>query len=217
MNGQIRLTEQGEVIASKYAHPEIGRRNLETLVAATLEATLLQPTKTAPKAFLDAADAISAASMAAYRTLVYETPGFTDYFFAATPIREIAELNIGSRPASRKATRAHRGPARDSLGLQLGPVPRGAARLVRLRLGDRGLRSATSAGSARSALALLQQMHRQWPFFRTLLSNMDMVLAKSDLRWPRATSSWSRTSGSAKRIFARDRGRVAAHRARRWR
>ena len=105
VNGQIRLTEQGEVIASKYAHPEIGRRNLETLVAATLEATLLHPTKAAPKAFLDAAAALSEASMAAYRALVYETPGFTDYFFSATPIREIAELNIGSRPASRKATR----------------------------------------------------------------------------------------------------------------
>ncbi|MEY2890737.1 MAG: hypothetical protein RJA98_645, partial [Pseudomonadota bacterium] len=106
VNGQIRLTEQGEVIASKYSHPEIGLRNLETLVAATLEATLLHPTKSAPKSFLDMAAGISDASMAAYRKLVYETPGFTEYFFSATPIREIAELNIGSRPASRKATRA---------------------------------------------------------------------------------------------------------------
>ncbi|MEP6825489.1 MAG: phosphoenolpyruvate carboxylase, partial [Ramlibacter sp.] len=105
VRGQLRLTEQGEVINSKYANPEIGRRNLETLVAATLEATLLQPTKPATKAFLVAAEALSAESMAAYRALVYETPGFTDYFFGATPIREIAELNIGSRPASRKAAR----------------------------------------------------------------------------------------------------------------
>jgi phosphoenolpyruvate carboxylase len=104
VRGQIRLTEQGEVIGSKYANPEIGRRNLETLVAATLEATLLQPTKPAPKAFLEAAEALSRASMRAYRALVYETPGFTDYFFGATPIREIAELNIGSRPASRKSS-----------------------------------------------------------------------------------------------------------------
>ena len=104
VRGQIRLTEQGEVIGSKYANPEIGRRNLETLVAATLEATLLQPTKPAPKAFLEAAEQLSITSMKAYRSLVYETPGFTDYFFGSTPIREIAELNIGSRPASRKAT-----------------------------------------------------------------------------------------------------------------
>ena len=102
VRGQIRLTEQGEVIASKYANPEIGRRNLETLVAATLEATLLQPTKSATKAFLESAAQLSQASMGAYRALVYETPGFTEYFFNSTPIREIAELNIGSRPASRK-------------------------------------------------------------------------------------------------------------------
>jgi phosphoenolpyruvate carboxylase len=106
VNGQIRLTEQGEVIASKYANPEIGRRNLETLVAATLEATLLHPTKSAPRAFLDAAGADQRGQLRRLPRLVYETPGFTDYFFAATPIREIAELNIGSRPASRKATRA---------------------------------------------------------------------------------------------------------------
>ncbi|MBY0468319.1 MAG: phosphoenolpyruvate carboxylase, partial [Burkholderiaceae bacterium] len=112
VNGQIRLTEQGEVIASKYAHPEIGRRNLETLVAATLEATLLPAAAGgkkagrmgAPQRFLDAAAAISEASYAAYRKLVYETPGFTEYFFSATPIRETAGLHIGSRPAARKAT-----------------------------------------------------------------------------------------------------------------
>ena len=106
VNGQIRLTEQGEVIASKYWHPEIGRRHLETLVAATLEATLLHPTRSAPKRFLEAAAEISDASHAAYRQLVYEPPGFADYFFSAAPIGEIAELNIGSRPASRKATQA---------------------------------------------------------------------------------------------------------------
>ncbi|MBK5204191.1 MAG: phosphoenolpyruvate carboxylase, partial [Polaromonas sp.] len=104
VRGQIRLTEQGEVIGSKYANPEIGRSNLETLVAATLEATLLQPTKPATREFLQAAAQLSQSSMAAYRALVYETPGFTEYFFSATPIREIAELNIGSRPASRKAS-----------------------------------------------------------------------------------------------------------------
>ncbi|MBM3386425.1 MAG: phosphoenolpyruvate carboxylase, partial [Betaproteobacteria bacterium] len=103
VRGQIRLTEQGEVIGSKYANPEIGRRNLETLVAATLEATLLQPTKPATRAFLNTAAELSEASMAAYRQLVYGTPDFSDYFFDATPLRELTQLNIGSRPASRKA------------------------------------------------------------------------------------------------------------------
>ena len=82
VRGQIRLTEQGEVIASKYANPEIGRRNLETLVAATLEATLLPADKPVPKAFLEAAATLSQASMDAYRKLVYGTAGFTDYFLS---------------------------------------------------------------------------------------------------------------------------------------
>ena len=180
VNGQIRLTEQGEVIASKYAHPEIGLRNLETLVAATLEATLLHPTKSAPKAFLEAADAISAASYAAYRKLVYETPGFTDYFFNATPIREIAELNIGSRPASRKSTRAIEDLRAIPWGFSWGqcrvalPGWCGFGSAIEAFLG-------TVPKARKERLALLQKMHRQWPFFRTLLSNLDMVLAKSDL------------------------------------
>ena len=90
VKGQIRLTEQGEVINAKYANPEIGRRNLETLMAAALEATLLQRTEKAPPEFLALAERLSEASRSAYRGLVYETPGFTDYFFAATPIAEIA-------------------------------------------------------------------------------------------------------------------------------
>ncbi len=179
VNGQIRLTEQGEVIASKYANPEIGRRNLETLVAATLEATLLHPTKSAPKSFLDAAQALSDASFKAYRGLVYETPGFAEYFFAATPIREIAELNIGSRPASRKATRAIEDLRAIPWGFSWGqsrvalPGWCGFGSGVLAFLGD---------GEARTQnLTLLRRMVKQWPFFRTLLSNLDMVLAKTDL------------------------------------
>ncbi len=211
VNGQIRLTEQGEVIGSKYANPEIGRRNLETLVAATLEATLLhaQPARGAggqagragaPKAFLDAAAQISTASYAAYRQLVYETPGFTDYFFAATPIREIAELNIGSRPASRKATRAIEDLRAIPWGFSWGQC--------RVALpGWCGFGSAIAAflgqGDERVAkLALLQKMHKQWPFFRTLLSNLDMVLAKSDLRIAARYVELVEDKRLAKRIFA---------------
>ncbi|WP_343589701.1 phosphoenolpyruvate carboxylase [Paracidovorax wautersii] len=180
VRGQIRLTEQGEVIASKYANPEIGRRNLETLVAATLEATLLQPTKPATKAFLEAAAQLSQASMGAYRALVYDTPGFTDYFFNSTPIREIAELNIGSRPASRKPSQKIEDLRAIPWGFSWGQC--------RLTLpGWYGFGSAVEAfikapgEDPKARLALLQRMYRQWPFFRTLLSNMDMVMAKSDL------------------------------------
>jgi phosphoenolpyruvate carboxylase len=201
VNGQIRLTEQGEVIASKYAHPEIGRRNLETLVAATLEATLLHPTKSAPKAFLQAAEEISAASFAAYRALVYETPGFTDYFFEATPIREIAELNIGSRPASRKAGRRIEDLRAIPWGFSWGqcrvalPGWAGFGSGLDAWLG-------TAPGTRRERLALLQKMHRQWPFFRTLLSNLDMVLAKSDLRIAARYVELVEDKKLARRIFA---------------
>jgi phosphoenolpyruvate carboxylase len=202
VRGQIRLTEQGEVIGSKYANPEIGRRNLETLVAATLEATLLQPTKPAPPAFLDAAMTLSAASMAAYRALVYETPGFTDYFFGATPIREIAELNIGSRPASRKASQRIEDLRAIPWGFSWGQC--------RLTLpGWYGFGSAVEAflkqptpAARKEALALLQKMYRQWPFFRALLSNMDMVLAKSDLALASRYSELVTDTRLRKRVFA---------------
>ena len=183
VNGQIRLTEQGEVIASKYSHPEIGRRNLETLVAATLEATLLHPPGAqtgAPQSFLDAAAGLSEASFKAYRKLVYATPGFSDYFFSATPIREIAELNIGSRPASRKATLAIEDLRAIPWGFSWGqcrvalPGWCGFGSAVESFLGS-------DAKQRAGQLKLLRRMHKQWPFFRTLLSNLDMVIAKSDL------------------------------------
>jgi phosphoenolpyruvate carboxylase len=181
VRGQIRVTEQGEVIASKYANPEIGRRNLETLVAATLEATLLTPTQSAPQSFIDAATELSRLSMQAYRKLVYDTPGFTDYFFAATPIREIAGLNIGSRPASRK-------PSQRIEDLRAIPwsFSWGQCRLT--LPGWYGFGSAVEQFIEQKSLQTkenkrkqLQKMQRDWPFFKTLLSNMDMVIAKSDL------------------------------------
>ncbi|HRA61064.1 MAG TPA: phosphoenolpyruvate carboxylase [Burkholderiaceae bacterium] len=181
VRGQIRLTEQGEVIGSKYANPDIGRRNLETLVAATLEATLMPAAKPVPRTFLDTAAVLSTSSMAAYRKLVYQTPGFTEYFFGATPIREIAELNIGSRPASRKPSQAIEDLRAIPWGFSWGQC--------RLTLpGWYGFGSAISEflqvpgpDSRKERMALLQKMERQWPFFRALLSNMDMVMAKSDL------------------------------------
>ena len=202
VRGQIRLTEQGEVIGSKYANPEIGRRNLETLVAATLEATLLQPTKSATKAFLDAAAELSQNSMAAYRALVYETPGFTEYFFSSTPIREIAELNIGSRPASRKASQKIEDLRAIPWGFSWGQC--------RLTLpGWFGFGAAVNTfvhsgtpQEAKERTALLQKMYKQWPFFRTLLSNMDMVMAKSDLALASLYAELVSDARLRKKIFA---------------
>ena len=181
VRGQIRLTEQGEVIGSKYANPEIGRRNLETLVAATLEATLLKPTKQASKAFLDAAAQISQASMDAYRGLVYETPGFAEYFFDATPIREIAKLNIGSRPASRKASQKIEDLRAIPWGFSWGQCRLTLPGWYGFGSAVQGFLNQGKASDKKAALTLLQKMYKEWPFFRTLLSNMDMALAKSDL------------------------------------
>lgn len=199
VRGQIRLTEQGEIIGSKYANPDIGRRNLETFVAASLEATLLPPVKPVPKRFLEAAQRLSQASMAAYRELVYQTSGFTDYFFSATPIREIAELNIGSRPASRK-------PSQRIEDLRAIPwsFSWGQCRLT--LPGWFGFGSAITHLQEElgedSAIQLLRQMLKQWPFFRTLLSNMDMVLAKSDLSLARLYSDLVPDAKLRKRIFS---------------
>lgn len=177
VRGQIRLTEQGEVIGSKYSNPDIGHRNLETLVAATLEASLLPPPAEVPDAFLQAAQTLSNESMAAYRALVYETPGFDTYFFEATPIREIAELNIGSRPASRKKSQR----IEDLRAIPWG-FSWGQCRLILpgwFGFGSAVARLREQMGDE-AALALLRQMHAEWPLFSTLLSNIDMVLAKSD-------------------------------------
>ena len=200
VNGQIRLTEQGEVIASKYAQPEIGRRNLETLVAATLEATLLPPSRHAPKSYLAAASEISAASMKAYRGLVYETPGFTDYFFEATPITEIAELNIGSRPASRKASRAI-----EDLRAIPWSFSWGQCRVALPGWYGFGTAIAVflSGGERKERTALLQQMASRWPFFETLISNLDMVIAKSDLAIAARYAALVEDKKLGKRIFAR--------------
>ncbi|MBB5206020.1 phosphoenolpyruvate carboxylase [Inhella inkyongensis] len=213
VNGQIRLTEQGEVIASKYANAEIGRRNLETLVAATLEASLLHPTQSAPKSFLEAAEDLSDASFAAYRQLVYENPCFADYFFAATPIREIAELNIGSRPAKRPGSgggpKAIEGLRAIPWGFSWGqsrvalPGWCGFGSGVMSYLG-----AADSPGHAKR-LALLRRMHKQWPFFRTLLSNLDMVLAKSDLDLAARYVELVENKKLGRRVFAAIRAEFA--------
>lgn len=179
VQGQIRITEQGEVIASKYSEPEIGRRNLETLVAATMEATLLPRSAddVGEPDWMVAMDELSADAYAAYRDLVYNTPGFVAFFRAATPITEIADLHVGSRPAARKKSdriedlRAIPWVFSWSLSRIMLPGWYGfgsAVEQLRERRGEAGLH-------------LLRGMHERWPFFRTLLSNMDMVLGKSDL------------------------------------
>jgi phosphoenolpyruvate carboxylase len=178
VNGQIRITEQGEIISSKYSNSEVGLNNLEVLAAATLEASLLQPKQSAPnREYLKAMEQLSALAFKAYRGLVYETEGFADYFWASTVITEIATLNIGSRPASRKKTR-------EIEDLRAIPWVFSWAQCRLMLPGWYGFGSAVEAWIKEhpdKGMPFLRELYRGWPFFRTLLSNMDMVLAKSSI------------------------------------
>jgi phosphoenolpyruvate carboxylase len=177
VQGQLRITEQGEIISSKYSNPAVGRGNLEILAAATLEATLLSGDAKAPRdEYLSVMDDLSNAAFAAYRNLVYETPRFEDYFWESTVINEIATLNIGSRPASRKKTRRID-------DLRAIPWVFSWAQCRLMLPGWYGFGSAVNQWLEKrpDGLPLLQEMYREWPFFRTQLSNMDMVLSKSSI------------------------------------
>src|SRR5215469_13890652 len=178
VQGAIRITEQGEVIASKYSNPELAQRNLEILAAATLEASLLQPEAAEPPVkYLAAMDYLSAEAYRAYRSLVYETEGFDRFFRESTVIGEIANLNIGSRPSSRK-------PSDRIEDLRAIPWVFSWAQCRLMLPGWYGFGSAVQAWLAAQqnhGIALLQTMYREWPFFQMLVSNMDMALAKSDI------------------------------------
>jgi phosphoenolpyruvate carboxylase len=200
VTGGLRVTEQGEIIASKYSDPELGRRNLEALVAATMEASLVDAEAIGDRAaeFHRAMDELSAIAFKAYRELVYETPGFVAYFRAATPIAEIAELNIGSRPASRtSSTRIE----------DLRAIPWvfswGQCRLMLPGWYGFGTAVETWMGGDAGRLALLRAMHEQWPFFRSVLSNMAMVLAKTDLAIASRYAELVPDAGVREPIFAR--------------
>ncbi|CAG4882451.1 Phosphoenolpyruvate carboxylase [Georgfuchsia toluolica] len=178
VQGRIRITEQGEVIASKYGNPELGRHNLEVLVAATMTATLLPRVHDDPRPeFVHAMEELSATAYSSYRSMVYETAGFEQYFWESTVISEIAELNIGSRPASRKKSR-------EIEALRAIPWVFSWAQCRLMLPGWFGFGTAVTvyrAAHGAAGMELLAVMYRDWGFFRTLLSNMDMVLAKSDI------------------------------------
>jgi phosphoenolpyruvate carboxylase len=183
VSGALRITEQGEVIAAKYADPDLARRNLEALVAATLEASLLdvEGLGTDAGAAYGLLDDLAARAQQAYRALVHDTPGFVEWFRAATPIRELGELNIGSRPPSRKAgdriadLRAIPWVFSWSQARIMLPGWYGTGTALESYVAGDG------APGSDERLARLQELHRRWPFVRTVLSNMGMVLAKTDL------------------------------------
>jgi phosphoenolpyruvate carboxylase len=182
VKGSLRITEQGEVIAAKYAEPRIAHRNLETLLAATLEATLLDVEGLGDAAgpAYEVLDELAARAQRAYAELVHATPGFVDYFKASTPVSEIGALNIGSRPTSRK-------PTTSISDLRAIPWVLAWSQSRVMLPGWYGTGSAFEAYVAdggpdgQGRLEVLQDLYRRWPFFRTVLSNMAQVLAKSDM------------------------------------
>ncbi|WP_422978714.1 phosphoenolpyruvate carboxylase [Undibacterium sp. Ji49W] len=200
VQGQIRLTEQGEVITAKYGNPEVGRRNLEVLAAATMEASLLAYTETAPKPeFLSTMEELSDHAFKAYRNLVYETEGFEQYFWESTVISEIAGLNIGSRPASRKKSTAIE-------DLRAIPWVFSWSQCRLMLPGWFGFGSAVQSylsAHPDTGMQTLQAMFREWSFFSTVLSNMEMVLAKSDIGIASRYAQLVKDDSLRNRIFPR--------------
>lgn len=182
VNGSLRLTEQGEVIAAKYAEPQAARRNLESLLAATLESTLLdvEGLGDAAEPAYAVLDEIATLAQRAYAELVHDTPGFVEYFKASTPVSEIGSLNIGSRPSSRKPTesisdlRAIPWVLAWSQSRVMLPGWYGTGTAFEQWIGE-------GPDSEEDRLAILHELYERWPFFRSVLSNMAQVLAKSDL------------------------------------
>lgn len=179
VNGQIRMTEQGEVISSKYANPEIGRRNMETLIAATLASSFpsqRQIKMDTPKRH-QLLDRLSQRANQAYCDLVDGSPAFITYFLEATPIQEIPHLNIGSRPAARRSLQGIR-------DLRAIPWVFSWSQCRLMLPGWFGFGTAVQeylAQEGEKGLTTLRHLYREWPFFRATISNMEMVLAKTDI------------------------------------
>lgn len=177
VHGQLRITEQGEMVAAKYAQPASARRNLETLLAATLEASCLDADDLGPDhdRFVDATQELSDFAFARYRELLDGPADFVAFFQAITPINEISSLNVGSRPAKRKNSNRIE-------DLRAIPWVFGWSQC---RLNIPGWFGAGTAFESFAAdderLALLHDMHDRWPFFRAMINNMGMVLAKTDI------------------------------------
>jgi phosphoenolpyruvate carboxylase len=175
VEGRIKLTEQGEVIAAKYSAPQIAHRELELVAGAAVVSSLLpQPTAERLRVFEELLEGMASRSSEVYRDLVYGRPGFERFFEQATPVDEIARLRLGSRPARRGGSQRIE---------QLRAIP-WVFSWTQTRIilpGWYGLGSALAQARQDAGLGILQEMDRDWPFFAALLSNAEMALAKADL------------------------------------
>ena len=176
---RIRLTEQGEIIAAKYGNKDAAYYNLETLFSAVIErmnADMVNIDIRDIPEIKDMMDEIVEDSYKTYRKLVFEDPNFYNYFFEATPIKEVSSLNIGSRPASRKKIT-------DIGGLRAIPWVFSWSQSRIMLPGWYGVGTAFSNFINKDSRNIdkLRTMYKDWPFFTSLLSNVDMVMSKSDM------------------------------------
>ena len=192
VNGRFRLTEQGETIVSRYSDPELAHRHLEQIASAVILASVMsQKGEETHAEWRSAMDEMSRVACETYRTLVYDTPGFVDYWRAATPLDEINQLSIGSRPASRA-----------SPALQITHI-RAIPWVFSWMQSRFNLPSWYGLGTALSQQprAVLHEMYDRWPFFRALLDNTEMSLLKADIGIAALYSALVPDRDLAKRIF----------------
>ncbi len=174
IGGRLRLTEQGEVIDAKYGLPQIALRNLERMLGSTVLREAMGDAAGVPDAWSSIADTMADAAREAYRALVYEDPRFTSYFRAGTPIDVIERMAIGSRPASR----------RERAGVQdLRAIPWvfSWTQCRAMMTGWYGLGTGLEASKREHGIEALRDAASEWRFLDALLSDVEMVLAKSDL------------------------------------
>lgn len=195
--GRLRITEQGEVISLKYSNPTIAQRNLEQLTSAVIAVQCLPETEIEELPQWEAhAGRLAKLSLIHYQKLVYETPEFLEYFLQATPIDLIEHLRLGSRPSRRASTA-------DIRQLRAIPWVFSWTQSRHLISAWYGVGSALQAFQAETpqGLDLLRKMYRRWPFFRTLLDNAEVSLAKTDLGIARQYASLVESATVRKKVF----------------
>jgi phosphoenolpyruvate carboxylase len=197
---RIKITEQGEVVSSKYSLPEIALRSLELTTAAVIAASLPQTTRNTGKLsrWKEVMEEISAEAFAAYRRFVRETPGFYDYFVQATPVEELQHLRIGSRPAKRKSG------SKSLDDLRAIPWVFGWTQSRHLLPGWLAVGTAIEnfiKARPRENLRQLREMYAEWPFFHSTISNIEMTLAKADFQIARQYASRTLDPQLGQRIF----------------
>ena len=195
---RIRITEQGEVISYKYGMPGLARRNLDTVLAAVLEASAEEREQEPKKEWVEAIERLSTSSSETYRDLVYEDEDFYAFFSEASPIRELALVNIGSRPAKRVEN-----PDVESLRAIPWVFAWTQNRFLLPSWYGAGTALGTFVDAADGGLDVLREMYQGWPFFRTLVDFMQMTLAKSDLRIAEAYSTLVENPDIRERLWER--------------